>query len=195
GGDGFIGRSTGISLNHYPGFLAKFRFVDENFFLPAMSLGFDYQGYGGIATEEQFGYTGYIYKSEGFFFVVSKSYLLFRKIELGFHWDIHMSTEEWSENKALNMITGADLGISDHVSFLFEYNLGLNTKDPYGGANSAVRPLDGYLHAGLRWNFNPNFIVEFNGRDLLENRKRGTVDPGQKVGWSRELKLIYRSDI
>jgi hypothetical protein len=50
----------------------------------------------------------------------------------------------------------------------------------------------GYLNAGIRWAFASNFYVEFNALDVLENKllERDRTD-GPKVGWSRELKLVY----
>jgi hypothetical protein len=199
GAEGLLGRNPDPQYDPYPGCLVKYRLLDENYFLPALAVGFDYQGFGGVADRGLFGYTGYIYKSQGFFAAVSKSYLFFKTIAFGFHGDVNWSLEEADNTGWPDVWGGVDIGISKSFSFIAEYDFGLNTKDPYRGAHPYGRPQDGYLNAGFRWNITPNFAFEVDARDIFENRKY-LIDPNdphseQKLGWSRELKIVYQAPI
>ena len=91
GAEGVVGRSRDVHYNPYPGCLIKFRLVEESYTLPGIAIGFDNQGFGGIADQGRFGYRGYIYKSQGFFAAFSKSYLFMRFLELGPHGDVSFS--------------------------------------------------------------------------------------------------------
>jgi hypothetical protein len=199
GAEGLLGRTRDPQYDPYPGCLIKFRLLDENYFLPGIAVGFDYQGFGGIADRGLFGYTGYIYKSQGFFAAFSKSYLLFKTIAFGFHGDVNWSLEEADNAGWPDLWAGFDIGVSRSFSFVAEYDFALNTKDPHGGVHAYGRPQDGYLNAGFRWNLTPNFAFEVDARDIFQNRKY-LADPNdahseRKLGWSRELKIVYQSAI
>jgi hypothetical protein len=204
GAEGMVGRSRDPQYNPFPGCLVKYRLIDENYLLPGIAVGFDYQGFGGIAHADRngynpYGYTGYIYKSEGIFVALSKSYLFLKTLEFGFHGDVNWSLEEIGRVKWPDARAGFDLGLSRSFSCAIEYDFGLNTRDPYRGNNPYGRPQDGYLNAGIRWNFTQNFAVELDARDILENRSylADINDPHseRKLGWSRELKIVYMAPI
>ncbi|NLG15858.1 MAG: hypothetical protein GX556_00850 [Fibrobacter sp.] len=189
GGEGFVGRGKDAKGNSMPGFLVKYRIFEENYFFPGVVLGYDHQGHGGSSDTIHFDYKGYIYKSPGFFLALSKNYLLFTKIQLGLHGAATFSMEEVQTVKWPNAYAGMDLGINDELSLVCEYNLGLNTRDPRSGKTPYYARLsEGYLNLGLKWAFSPNFFVEFDAKDVLENRKRKN---GSTVGWCRELRLVY----
>lgn len=193
GGEGIVGQGRNARFDPFPGCLVKIRLFDENYFLPGMALGFDYQGFGGIAESGEFGYRGYIHKSQGFFAAFSKSYLFFRKIALGLHGAVNFSLEEIDRVDWPDAWAGADLGLGEAFSLVAEYDFGLNTTDPRGaGGNRYARPQDGYLNAGVRWNISDNLAVEFDGRDLLEHRY---TKSGRPVRWSREMKIVYLGQI
>ncbi|MBN2188880.1 MAG: hypothetical protein JW699_05460 [Chitinispirillaceae bacterium] len=206
GAEGIVGRGWDPEFNPFPGCMIKYRFCDETFLLPGMAAGFDYQGYGGIAGEDHnpwgsynpWGYTGYIYKSEGFFVAASKSYLLLKTIEFGFHGSLNWSLEEVWNVKWPNAGVGFDLGLSRAFSFAVEYDFGLNARDPHRGDDPYAQPWGGYLHAGARWNLTQNFAVELDVRDILEHRKYLEDFNDQQpnvLGWSREIKVVYMSPI
>ena len=50
GAEGIIGRSRDPHFDPFPGCMVKYRLLDENFLLPGIAIGFDYQGFGGIAS-------------------------------------------------------------------------------------------------------------------------------------------------
>ncbi|MBD3347549.1 MAG: hypothetical protein GF401_21035 [Chitinivibrionales bacterium] len=184
GGDGLIGRGK-ARANPYPGAHIKYRLIEENYVFPALAVGYDHQGYGGIEYDDN--YNGYVYKSQGFFAALSKNYLLFSKVQLGFHGAINYSLEEIPVVKWPNGFIGMDMGINEELYIAVEYDMALHYKDP--GSDTYYHPLKGYFNAGLRWAFSPSFYIEFDAKDIFEHKVNNTTD--EKIGWSRELKLVY----
>jgi hypothetical protein len=199
GAEGIIGRSEDVRYNPFPGCLVEYRVLEENYVLPGIALGFDYQGFGGIGDEGRFGYYGYIYKSQGFFAAVSKSYQFLRALDIGLHGDMDFSLEEIARVKWPDLGAGIDLGVSDKFSFVAEYDFGFNTRDPSSSDDAYALPYEGYLNAGLRIHFTPEFSLELDARDLMQNRtylvNRGNGPIETSVGWSRELKITFMAPI
>jgi hypothetical protein len=192
GGEGVIGRGNRARGNPFPGVYVKYRLFEERYVTPALSFGFDYQGYGGIADEVPFGYNGYIYKSPGFFAALSKNYLLFSAVQIGFHGAVNYSLEELEDVTWPSAVGGVDIGINEELAIIFEYDFAFNdltgiNQDKY------FRPLHGFLNIGLRWAFNPNFHLEVAAKDVLENkiRFRRPILDDIPNGWARELKIVY----
>jgi hypothetical protein len=200
GAEGIVGRSRDPRYDPFPGCLVKYRIFDENYFFPGFALGFDYQGFGGIADDSLMGYRGYNYKSEGFFLAASKSYLFFRKIALAFHGNVNFSLEEVHNVTWPDAWAGVDIGLSESFWLVAEYDFGLNTRDPANKAGKEYAlPQDGYLNAGIRWNFSETFAIELDARDILQSRsymaRRGTNEVERRLGWAREIKIIYTAPI
>ena len=196
GAEGIIGRSDLVRYNPFPGCLVKYRMIEENYVLPGIALGFDYQGFGGIGDYDRFGYYGYTYKSQGFFVAVSKSYLFARFLDIGLHGDANFSLEEIARVKWPNFGVGVDMGVSDKFSFVAEYDFGLNTRDPYGWNDAYELPFEGYLNTGLRIHFTPEFSLEIDARDLMQNRTYlDSLAFEKRVGWSREIKVTFIAPI
>jgi len=189
GGDGLIGFGRHVRLNSLPGFLVKYRIYEENYFIPGIAIGYDHQGYGGIADSAAFGYKGYVDKSPGFFTALSKNYLLFSVIQLGFHGGVDLSMEEVRKVRWPDAYVGFDMGFNEELSIFSEYDFGLNVRDPK--AVTYGLPQRGFLNAGIRWTFGENFSIEFDAKDILENRERD----GRRLGWRRELKVGYVSHL
>ncbi|MFP4163307.1 MAG: hypothetical protein ACLFQB_01800 [Chitinispirillaceae bacterium] len=188
GGEGLIGRSRNVRFNSLPGVLVKYRLFEERVITPGLSLGYDHQGYGGMADTAEFGYEGFVYKSPGFFLALSKNYIMLNLIQIGFHGTVNYSLEERETVCWPNFSAGLDIGINEEMSFVVEYDFALNDKSGKKEMYYAL-PHRGLLNAGLRWAFSPNFHFEFDFKDLLENKQRR----GEAYGWSRELKLLYYS--
>ncbi|MBN1130737.1 MAG: hypothetical protein JXA71_17240 [Chitinispirillaceae bacterium] len=199
GAEGIVGRSREVHYNPFPGCIIKYRLLEEDFYLPGIALGFDYQGFGGIGDEGRFGYYGYIYKSQGFFAAFSKSYLFLRVLELGLHGNINLSLEEIAKVTWPDAWVGVDMGVSDKFSLVAEYDFGFNTRDPYGSRNAYALPYQGYCNLGIRLHFTPHFSLEIDARDVFENRayliNRANNPRELPVGWSRELKVTYLAPI
>lgn len=190
GGDGLIGRGRARG-NPYPGGHIKYRLFEEGYVMPALALGYEHQGYGGI--EEREGLDGFMYKSQGFFVAMSKNYLLFRRLNFGIHAAVNMSMEEVDDVTWPNAYLGLDLGFNEELAMAVEYDLGLNIRDPETDWDPIrkyyANPLCGFLNIGLRWAFAPTFYIEVLAKDVLENRYNEDTD--RPLGWSRELKLVY----
>ncbi len=194
GADGLVGRAD-VRGNPLPGLLVKYRIIEESTRAPGIALGYDWQGYGGIEGygDSTGAYRGYVYKSQGFFLSLSKNYLMINVIQLGFHGAINYSLEGHDEVKWPNAYVGMDLGINEELAFAVEYDLALNHPDPK--SKEYANPLKGFLNAGVRWRFAPTFYLEFNAKDVLQQKLQNPEDPqsDEPLGWSRELKLVYYS--
>lgn len=173
GGQNFIGRGE-PEWNELPGVLIKYRLFEETD-LPALSLGFDSQGYGVWSDSLD----RYETKAKGLFAVLSKNYSLGWLGTLGLHGGINYNTFEDDDDRNMNGFFGLDKSINEQISTLVEYNLGLDDNN--------VRALGkdrGYLNAGIRWVFAKQLGIEFHFKDILENHK-------DIAGISRELRITY----
>lgn len=189
GGEGLVGRGNRVKPHTLPGWLIKYRLIEESIHVPGIAIGYDHQGHGGLADTARFPYKGYIFKSPGFFLAVSKNYLLFNALQLGLHGMCNYSMEELGTVKWPDLIAGTDIGINEELSLVFEYDFAFNTLDAHPGKPALyARPSDGYLNAGVRWAFSSNFYLELDFRDLLERR---TTTRSEALGWNREIKLAY----
>jgi hypothetical protein len=198
GGEGLIGYGDHVDWNSLPGILVKYRLIEESFVAPAITFGFDNQGYGGRAGGLLFDYDGYVYKSPGFFASISKSFVMLKKAQIGFHGTVNYSLEETNEIKWPNVLVGMDIGINEELMFVVEYNCAL---DDMTGENTTTyaNPFYGFLNMGLRWAFAKNFHLQFDVRDILQNKVTrfnpdiagGLIDIREPIGWSRELKVVY----
>jgi hypothetical protein len=191
GGDGLIGRGRQVNPDPFPGGTLKYRIFDENYFLPAVAIGYEHQGYGGIEPNVDF--NGYIYKSQGFFAALSKNYLLFNAVQFGLHGAVDFSLEDIDIIHWPNGYVGMDLGINNELAIAGEYNLALNELDePDTTCSCYVNPLKGILNLGIRWAFTEQFYIEFDAKDVLERKVVEASDGTRHIlGWSRELKLVY----
>jgi len=185
GGDGIIGREA-PKFNPHVGAMFKVRIVEETYFWPAIALGYDHQGFGGIDET----YNGYIYKSAGLFCAISKNYLALTAVQIGLHGGLNYSFEEYQSIKWPNVYGGADVGFNEKFSATAEYDCALNQRDV--GSDSVhvyyVNPLKGFLNLGVRWFISNSFCAEADVKDLLRNKVDAS---GNRVGWGRELKLTY----
>ncbi|KMQ49964.1 hypothetical protein CHISP_3110 [Chitinispirillum alkaliphilum] len=186
GGEGLIGRGKHVNFNPYPGAHIKYRLFEEGFLSPALAIGFDNQGYGGQVDADEFHYSGYVYKSPGVFMAVSKNFLMLHLIQLGFHGSLNYSFEERENVRWPNLIFGVDMGLNEELAIVAEYDLALNDK---GRRGDYFKPHRGYLNLGLRWAFTPSFYIEFDAKDILQNKGFD----GEKLGWGREMKIVYYS--
>ena len=189
GGEGIIGRRGNIKGNEQPGVLVKYRLFEERYITPALTLGYDHQGSGGIANRGEFGYNGYIYKSSGFFTALSKSYIMLNVIQIGLHGTANYSLEGRDKVNWPNIMGGFDITVNDELTFVMEYDCALNDKT--GKKNEYYST--GFLNAGLRWAFSHSFQLEFDVKDIFEKKLRGPENNKVKNGWSRELKVLHYS--
>ena len=189
GGEGLVGRGNNVKFNYFPGLLFKYRIFEESFGGPGVALGYDHQGYGGMTDTSEFDYRGYIYPSPGFFLALSKNFRFLKHGFFGIHATLNYSMETVKQAKWPNFFAGFDCSLNEELAFVVEYNGGFNLRDPREGRpDYYARINEGYLNCGLRWAFSPQFFIEFDAKDVFENRR---FSKGSQVGWCRELKVVY----
>jgi hypothetical protein len=183
GGDGIIGRADPC-FNPHIGALIEYAILEESYFFPALAVGYDHQGFGGIDRL----YNGYTYKSAGLFCSASKNYLLYSSLQLGLHGGINYSFEGYQDIHWPNGYAGLTVGFTNALSFAMEYDLALNQRDPTTGSPAYYNPVAGFLNMGVRLSITRTFSVEIDAKDVVENK----IDAaGNRMGWGREMKLLY----
>jgi hypothetical protein len=183
GGDGIIGRAQPC-FNPHLGVLVEYGILEESYFFPALAIGYDHQGFGGIDRS----YNGYTYKSEGLFCAASKNYLLYSSLQLGVHGGVNYSFEAYQDIHWPNAYLGITAGFTDALDCAVEYDFAFNQRDPKTGEVAYYNPVAGLLNVGVRLSITKTFSAEVDAKDVLENR----VDAaGNRTGWGRELKLLY----
>jgi hypothetical protein len=170
GGENIIGEGD-VNWNPAPGIQARIRIMDESFATPAITLGFNSQGYGPYNDA----LNRYQIKSRGFFAAASKNYAFL--FNLGLHGGLNYSLENDDEDKDINLFFGADLSFNREFRFLVEYDLARNDNNNRGFGSG-----DGYLNLGAQWSFSDQLFLEFYLKNVLENGVTNT---------RRELKIGY----
>lgn len=175
GGDNVIGYGN-IDWNPQPGFAIKYRIFDESYYMPAIALGFDNQGFGPWAGSR------YMVKSRGFYAAASKNYKFLGT--LAFHGGVNycMEDRQGSEN-TLDAYAGLEKSLNNELWLVAEFDAALNdrTRDHQFGEGY------GYLNAGVRWLFSNRLMLEADLRNLLRNGEHDT--PAGMIG--RTVKLAY----
>jgi len=189
GGEGVIGRRSNAKGNNHPGVFVKYRLFEESVVIPALALGYDHQGHGGMANRGEFGYDGYIFKSPGFFAAMSKNYIMLNIIQIGLHATANYSLEGRENVNWPNLMGGFDITINDDLTLVAEYDFAWNDKT--GEKENWLST--GFFNMGIRWAFSQNFQLEFDVKDIFEKKLRGPEGFKRKNGWSRELKVLYFS--
>jgi hypothetical protein len=171
GGENIVGEGE-VNWNPEPGIQARFRVIDESYVTPAITLGFDSQGFGAhVDTLDRF-----LNKSRGLFAVASKNYDFLHN--LGLHGGINYSLENDDNDKDLNFFIGADLSFNRELRVMLEYDFARNDNenDQIFGAG------EGYLNAGARWSVSENFYLQGMVKNLFKNGPNGVT---------REIKIGY----
>lgn len=158
-------------------FFTKYKIFDENWYMPAIAVGYDRQGYGPYHDSLD----RYLIKSKGFFAVATKTYSL-SGLAAGFHGGVNYNPFEGEKDgdQSPSFFVGQDTRISNYVAFLAEYDFAFDddkNQQLFGRGW-------GYFNLGVRWLFSENLWLEADFRDMFRNRTG--------VGsFGRELRLIY----
>ena len=181
GGQNIVGHGK-INWNESPGVNIRYRVKFENERYPAISIGFNSQGYGTYYSELK----RYQIKSMGFYVVTSKNFTFLK--DLGLHGGINYSGENKGAEKDLNFFIGAHLYIDRDLSLVWEYNFATNDND-----ENSIGKGKGYMNAAVRWAFSNKLMIEFSIKNLLKNNKmvEGVEKLEELPNESRELKIIY----
>jgi len=160
-------------FSKYPGFLIKFMMVDEEDYVPQISMGISSQGFGEYVSSR------YVIKSKGFFLNASK--IIYPPYgELLFGGGINYSVFENTGEKFPDIFCQTEYFLGDEFGFLLEYTLGLDDRLIDGAFGKGW----GYLNAGLRWVYVDNLAIDLNFIDLLKNNEEG-----RSAG--RSVKITY----
>lgn len=177
GGANLIGEGK-IDWYKLPGINLRFRLFNEAVTFPAIALGFDSQGKG--IYHDSSG--RYDIKSPGFYAAASKNFAFFGYLSL--HATASYSLESKDGDNFIDFFIGAEKTLGSTVSFIAEYNFAFNDNGTkYFGSDR------GYLNAGIRWSPGTGFTIEFDLRDLLDNKK---LNP---TAADRALKIEYIQSI
>ena len=172
GGLNIIGEGE-VIWNPKPEANIKYRLMEESYTAPALSIGFNGQGFG--KWDEIL--KRYQIKSPGVYAALSKNYSMVGN--LGFHAGVNLSLENADGDEDINLWIGFDKSINEEISFLGEYDFAINDN-----SDNALGSGNGYLNAALRWAFVEELIIELNVINLLGKRK-------DSASARREIKIIY----
>ncbi len=172
GGENIIGEGK-INWNPEPGLQFAYRIIDENILLPGIAIGYNSQGYGAYIKGEK----RYTIKSRGFYAVAGKNYAFLG--DLSFHGGINYSLEREDGDKDVNLFAGILKSLSNDFSLLAEYDVAVNDNDFH-----SIGRGKGYLNVGIRWLFAGRLSLQFQFKNILENK--------ENVPYSnREIKIAY----
>ena len=174
GGENILGEG-GVNWNPRVEFISRIRIIQESYAFPSLALGFDSQGSGAYNDSLK----RYTIKSKGFYAALTKNYLL-GTVPIGFHGGINYSLETKDKDKSPDFFVGTDLLFKEQVALEATYALGLNDNRK----NSYYSKGRGYFDVALRWLYSESLQLEFQLKNLLQNRKTVTTI-------SREFRLIY----
>lgn len=173
GGQNVIG-SGAVQWNPKLEFMAKYRIIEEGISLPALAVGFQSQGYGKF--DRNLG--RYTRKSKGVYFVFSKNFgSPFGQV--GFHSGVNRSFEVGDGDNDFSGFIGFDSQIGKDVSFIGEYDLGLNDN-----GFTTLGSGRGLLNAGIRWTVSAQFAIEFDIKNIFRDGQRNPRP-------DREIRLVY----
>jgi hypothetical protein len=188
-----------IDWNRYPGVHIAYRLVEESLDMPALTIGYDWQGYGpywelddyddatqaaindSSALREDYLVDRYSIKSRGFYAVVSKGYTSILKV--GLHAGINLSLEDSDGNNNPTLFMASDILLSRELAFIAEYDFAVNDNAKHG-----LNDGQGFLNVGLKWAFSHQMSLEFDIKNLLgkENNKPNV---------RRIIKLVFHGSV
>ena len=174
GGENIIGEGK-VNWNPEPGIHFVYRIIDENIALPAVTIGYQSQGYGPYLEVGDI--KRYSVKSRGFYAVGSKNYAFLG--DLSFHGGINYSLESGDVDEDLNFFIGVSKSLNPELTLLSEYDLATNDN-----GSKSIGDGKGYLNIGIRWLFAKRLAIQFQMKNILENK--------ENVPYSnREIRISY----
>ena len=177
GGEKFVG-SGSVDFNPLPGVDVRYRVIDETIVGPAVTIGFNSQGFGRYNKRlDSVRVNRYTQKSRGLFAAASKNFEFLGT--MGFHGGVNWAiTEKKDKDNQLDFFVGADKSLNQELSVVGEYDVAWNDNKKIIGHNR------GYLNLGAKLNFNQRFLVEFLLKDVLNNSR--------EIGkFSREFRFTF----
>ncbi|MDP8205577.1 MAG: hypothetical protein P9L92_02850 [Candidatus Electryonea clarkiae] len=173
GGNSVLGYDKPL-WNKLPGVLVKYRVIEENQILPALTVGFDMQGRGKWDDIEE----RYLFKAPGGFFALSRNFIS-NLGRFGVHGGMNYNSAEGGGDNRRDAFAALDFSLNEQVVLLGEYDFARDD-DSFGDTTGKV--MSGYLNVGVRFALAQSFVFEFDATDLLGNNIN-------TVG--REIKIVY----
>lgn len=163
--------------NPEPTFSLKYKLAEQGEKMPvALAGGYDGQGYGtyykggnkidGKTIKDEVGF--YQTNSPGFFLSASE------KLERFYvHGGINYSLESDPGKSGFSLFLGADIQFTPQIVAKLEYNDLFHGEIKYsdllvGGSSQIFRGSGGELNIGLKWQYTPEFSLEFDFRDITQ---------------------------
>jgi hypothetical protein len=173
GGTNVVGIGD-IDWNPQVGVNVRYRLFEESLTMPAISVGYNSQGYGVYIDSTS--WSRYTEKSLGVFAVASKNFYFLGTF--GVHGGVNYSFEDEDDSDP-NLFFGFDKSINPELAFSAEYDLALNDNE-----DASFGSGKGYLNAGLKWIFASKLEIELLVKNLLKNRK-------DLPHMAREIRISY----
>lgn len=162
--DKFIGSETPIKMRK-PEIQVKFRFSDGGYYMPALALGYDSQGYYYDSVAKK-----YLEKGKGLYVVGSKEIGV---SNLVLHGGFNVS--DFDNNMYFGFI-GANYTMEDKLAFIMEYDNLFHSDDP------------ARLNAGTRIYITPYFQLDIGLREI---GRSDTLANGDKRKAERMVQMRY----
>ncbi|MCE5252029.1 hypothetical protein LLG96_17635 [bacterium] len=181
-GAGVIGAGR-VTWQPHAAFQLRIRVIEESLNSPAVSIGFDSQGYGPYIKGAKL--NRFRTKSRGVYLVVSRNYRLLG--DLGFHGGVNYSFEDDDGDKDPSFWAGIDKDIGHAFELCGEYDFATNDNE-----NKSITSNRGYLNGALKWHLGGAFTLELDVKNILRNTKKdisGYLDEQPEP--SRELRFSY----
>lgn len=160
---------------------ARYRVIEESTGLPAITAGYETQGYGPFEGDVR-----YEIKSKGFFIAGSKNYMS-EFGQFGVHGGVNWSREREDGDENLSGWIGVDKTINEELAVVGEYDFAFNDNDA-----TSLGSGKGYLNAGAYWSAVPNISVGFVFKNVLGNGNSDVSGPDPDM--SRELSVRYSEE-
>ena len=172
GGTNVIGRGP-VNGNPQVGAHVRYRLIEEDFNIPAITIGYNSQGFGSFIDSTK----RFQNKSVGAFAAVSKNYEFLGL--LGLHGGINYSFETGDGDTDPNFFVGVDKSINPELTLMAEYDFALNDNDGRSAGTGK-----GYLNAALTWVFAGRLRIDFILKNILKNTEKFAEI-------SREIRISY----
>lgn len=193
GGTQILGEDS-LQWNRSPGIMVRYNIIPESYALPAVSIGFESQGYGRFikkvpekTLKNRAGFDSltiykevnrYANKSLGFYAAASKTYAFFHHLD--FHGGVNYTLERDDGDSDINLFTGGSLAFNEDFELLGEYDFALNDTPNKVGLGEGT----GYLNAGLRLKIRRVVYIELYLKNILKNRRGAN-------NMNREFQITY----
>lgn len=167
GGTNVVGRGK-VFENKQPGVLVKYRLMEEDATFPAITGGYDNQGYGQWIDS----LNRYEYKALGLFAVASKNFSFGKDRNFGIHGCVSWNNLETDDDQGMNIRTGFDFSLNEELILLGEYDFALDDNkkaDISRNIRGSLGRGKGYLNFGIRWSIE-RIYLQFEMKDVLVNR-------------------------